>query len=216
MATKRCKNGHLYDESIYGDHCPLCPSTGSETVFNAGGNEGGGTLVDHPQGGGNDGRTQTIGNVPMGGGGSAATSAGTVTIDPADMGGGHTRIQRVNPAGTSIGSGNGPSGRKVIGVLVSYDTNPLGDIFRLFEGKNLIGRRSTCDIPLTKDNNISGEHAMVLYREAEGVFWLIDQNSSNGTYLNGEFAGEKVRINTGDVIKMGDTRLIFWAIPKIK
>ena len=57
---------------------------------------------------------------------------------------------------------------------------------------------------------------MVLYREAEGVFWLIDQNSSNGTYLNGEFAGEKVRINTGDVIKMGDTRLIFWAIPKIK
>ncbi|MGN0207640.1 MAG: hypothetical protein ACI4BC_10375, partial [Muribaculaceae bacterium] len=68
MATKRCKNGHLYDESIYGDHCPLCPSTGSETVFDAGGYDAGGTQINNPQGGGNDGRTQTIGNVPMGGG----------------------------------------------------------------------------------------------------------------------------------------------------
>lgn len=26
MATKKCKNGRIYDDVIYGENCPFCPS----------------------------------------------------------------------------------------------------------------------------------------------------------------------------------------------
>lgn len=195
MATRRCKNGHLYDASIYGDNCPCCPSTGGETIVN---------------GGNNNAEQHTIGleNINNGGGTIGGT-ANTVHLDPANLGGGHTVIKRTNMGENQTG------GRKLVGLLVSYDTNPLGEVYRIYEGKNIIGRDATVDIPITTDSNISGTHVLILYREVEGIFWLVDQNSSNGTYLNNIFAGEKTKLNTGDVITIGNTRLIFWAIPKL-
>ena len=36
MPKKVCPNGHIYDSSIYGEECPLCPKGGNI----AGGNTG--------------------------------------------------------------------------------------------------------------------------------------------------------------------------------
>lgn len=33
MPKKVCPNGHIYDLSIYGDECPLCPKGGEETQY---------------------------------------------------------------------------------------------------------------------------------------------------------------------------------------
>lgn len=33
MPKKVCPNGHIYDSSIYGDECPLCPKGGEETQY---------------------------------------------------------------------------------------------------------------------------------------------------------------------------------------
>lgn len=34
MPKKVCPNGHIYDSSIYGDECPLCPKGANNMNFN--------------------------------------------------------------------------------------------------------------------------------------------------------------------------------------
>lgn len=112
-------------------------------------------------------------------------------------------------------AGGNAVGRKLVGLLVTYDQNPNGDVHRIYEGRNLIGRRATCDIPVPGDENMSSEHLLILYREAEGVFWAADQNSSNGTYVNGDFVSDRRKLKTNDIIVTGATRFIFLAIPQL-
>lgn len=194
MATKKCINGHIYDPSVYGETCPFCPAGG--TVVN--GDAGGHTHVN---------------------GGFAEMTGGTmptIPVSPADdaaSAGGGTVIRHIG--GNTTGETGAPAGnRRLVGLLVCYDINPLGEVFKIFEGRNMIGRKATVDIVLSSDSQISSEHLIILYREAEGVFWAIDNNSSNGTYVNGSFEN-KARLNPNDIITIGNTRLIFIAIPRL-
>lgn len=189
MATKKCVNGHIYDPNVYGDNCPFCPS--GETVNI----NGGGHTVNYDAYSGETGGTR-----PMD------------PITPEEDFSGGTVIRHIGPENeTNKGGG---SNKKLIGVLVCYDLNKYGEVFNLYEGRNTIGRKPTVDIPIVGDNQISSEHLVILYREAEGVYWAIDNNSSNGTYVNEVFTNKEA-LKTNDVIKIGDTRLIFMAIPKI-
>lgn len=191
MATKKCPNGHQYDSSIYGDNCPFCPSADKTKVNQENKTE----------------KTKVVNDSYPGG------TSETVKINETEkpMGGGATVIRHNNPSGaTGLAGGN----RRVVGVLVSYTHNPLGEVYKIYEGKNIIGRAPTCDIPITIDPNVSSQHLMLLFREAEGVFWAIDQNSSNGTYINGSFASEKVKLNTNDIIVIGATKMVFLIIPQ--
>lgn len=192
MATKKCPNGHQYDSSIYGDNCPFCPSADKTKVNQE-------SKVE---------KTKVV-NDP-----STGYTSDTVKIGETEkpMSGGGTVIRHINPSGaTGLAGGN----RRVVGILVSYTHNPMGEVYKLYEGKNTIGRSPTCDIPITSDSNISSQHLLVLYREAEGVFWAVDQNSSNGTYINGSFASDRMKLNTNDVIVIGATKLLFLVIPQI-
>jgi pSer/pThr/pTyr-binding forkhead associated (FHA) protein len=70
-----------------------------------------------------------------------------------------------------------------------------------------IGRLRQNDIRLD-DASVSGKHAMVVAED--GVFVVIDQRSTNGTYLNGKkCVGESLR--NGDVIQIGHFELVFQA-----
>ena len=146
---------------------------------------------------------------------SPTSSAGKTKVTEGPAGGG-TKV--IGDTGTTIPGGTvkieEPVGPDIPGLLVSYILNPLGEVYKIYEGKNLIGKSPTCDIPLTGDNYISSSHLLVLYREAENIFWAIDQNSSNGTYINGDFASDRVRLNTNDVVVIGATKLVFLAIPQ--
>lgn len=189
MATITCVNGHKYDPSVYGNNCPFCPSGQTTNV-----NDGGRTKVnddnfDNPTGG----------------------TRPTEPVNPIEDFGSGTQIRHLDSGYTNI---TGGSNKKLVGILVCYDLNKYGQIFNIYEGRNLIGRKATVDIPIAGDNQISSEHLIILYREAEGIFWSIDNNSSNGTYVNEEFQN-KTKLNTNDVIRIGDTRLIFIAIPKL-
>lgn len=186
MATKKCANGHIYDPNVYGDNCPFCPS--GETVnVNVGGH------------------TKVNGGDPTG-----ATSA-TIPVTPDEDFGGGTVIRHADSGYTNVSGG---SNRKVVGVLVCYDLNKYGEVYKIYEGRNTIGRKATVDIPLSGDGQISSEHLVILYREAEGIFWAIDNNSSNGTFVNDVFTNKEA-LKSNDVIRIGDTRLIFIAIPKL-
>ncbi|GHT91385.1 peptide-binding protein [Spirochaetia bacterium] len=193
MAKKQCSRGHIYDSAIYGDNCPFCPSQGSGTVVageNTKADFGGETAVS------SEGRTQVAG-----------TQVPGPTI-PMDSGGGRTIIR---PAGGSTGTPS--SGKKIVGILVTYSTNPNGQIFNIFEGKNFIGRDMPVDICIP-DREMSGKHLSILYRSADGKFKFKDEQSSNGTYLN-EVLTDEGELTSFDVIKIGGTKLIFIAIPQL-
>ncbi len=193
MATKKCANGHLYDSSIYGDNCPFCPSASGATTVNPGFSPDNGTKVLD-----GDGPTKPVDS--------------TIGIfDQDDGGGGSTVIRHVGPSVT--GETNVGQNRRLVGLLVSYDQTSTGEVYKIYEGRNIIGRRATCDIVLSKDANVSGSHLLILYVEAEGIYWAEDQKSSNGTYINGKFVREH-QLDTNDVIVIGATKFMFFAIPK--
>jgi pSer/pThr/pTyr-binding forkhead associated (FHA) protein len=79
--------------------------------------------------------------------------------------------------------------------------------FVLTKPQTTIGRLPENDIQLD-DGAVSSKHAM-LVAEA-GVYLILDQHSTNGTYLNGErCTGESLR--DGDVIQIGRFELVFTA-----
>jgi hypothetical protein len=101
--------------------------------------------------------------------------------------------------------------RKTVGLLFSYSINPQGVCFPIYEGRNTIGRASDSDVVLSGDEKISDKHFIVRY--LAGKFEFRDELSSNGTRINGELKDEG-ELNNTDVITVGNTKLIFFAIPE--
>lgn len=200
MATKKCPNGHQYDSSIYGDNCPFCPQSGH-------------TQVNMPGIGAPTAKTEINNN--FNGNGTPGATAPTAPYYPGmpDVpggGGGHTVIRTVGQPG----SPNLDGGRKLVGLLVSYSHNPAGEVYKIYEGRNIVGRDHACDISFPMDDKMSGRHLLILYREAEGIMWANDENSSNGTYINGKFTGDRTELHTNDIIVIGSTKLVFLGVPE--
>ena len=189
MATKKCPNGHQYDSSIYGDNCPFCPESSHTKVNNATGSF--------------DGATRPTGDW-------VGVETGATALLQDEFGGGHTVIRNLNGTGAS----NPDGGRKVVGVLVSYSANPAGEVFKIYEGRNIVGRSATADICFSNDDKMSSNHLLILFVEAEGIVWAEDQKSSNGTYINGKFARGMVELHTNDVIVLGATKMVFLGVPE--
>jgi pSer/pThr/pTyr-binding forkhead associated (FHA) protein len=102
-------------------------------------------------------------------------------------------------------------GKKLVGFLVTYTQAPLGEFFPLYEGKNFIGRDDSVDIRLQKDEEISGKHLSILYRNADRKFKFKDERSSNGTFVNDVLTDEG-ELQNSDVIRIGSTKLLFMEI----
>ena len=97
--------------------------------------------------------------------------------------------------------------RKLVGWLVSYTLDNMGMDFKLYEGRNIIGRNPDCQIILA-DNTVSGTHAVILYRA--GKYSITDQQSTQGTFINEEDIDLEPRyLKDGDVIRLGQTTLKF-------
>jgi FHA domain len=139
----------------------------------------------------------------------AATAAGDATVsipyrEPYDV-----RVS-INPAEVS------PDAPPVLaGFLVSYDANPLGQSWPVIQGPNNIGRASAgadADIEL-QHATVSSRHAVLLAAATPGRMLLIDQASTNGTFVN-ETAlvpDQQWPLRDGDVVRFG----LFKAIVKI-
>lgn len=213
MPKKVCPNGHIYDSSIYGDECPLCPKDQPAAPaamptppIGGGAAPAGGTQVTPPAGAqpfvmpaapapaqpaaGYDPKGET----QLRPGGSAPHAAGTVIRTPQ----GAPAVQ----------------GRKLVGFLVTYNRHPQGKAFNLYEGKNYIGRDRSCDISCPEDNQMSGKHMSILYRNVDNKFKFRDEQSSNGTFVNKELLDEG-ELQNYDIIRLGGTVFIFIAIPKL-
>jgi pSer/pThr/pTyr-binding forkhead associated (FHA) protein len=94
---------------------------------------------------------------------------------------------------------------KLVGWLVSYDIDPAGIDYRLYEGKTKIGRGNHCNI-IVNDSTVSEEHALLLYKDEK--FILQDELSANGTFVNGNQIEERVLLEDGDEITLGHVNFI--------
>ena len=103
--------------------------------------------------------------------------------------------------------------KKLTGFLVTYNLSPNGEFFPLYEGKNSIGRTTSSSISIQGDSAISDRHLSILYRVVDRKFKFKDEQSSNGTFINGELLDEGELKNL-DVITLGSTRLLFMEIPQ--
>jgi hypothetical protein len=94
--------------------------------------------------------------------------------------------------------------RKIYGYLVRMEEIedeliPTGEVYPLLPVTTL-GRAPTNTIRLD-DQFASSEHALVTLRN--GVWWLEDQNSRNGTSLNKLEINQPVIVTDSDVINIG-------------
>jgi two-component system, NtrC family, sensor kinase len=71
----------------------------------------------------------------------------------------------------------------------------------------LIGRSSEA-LPLT-DNTVSRRHAELT--PDDGLWWIRDLHSQNGTYVNGLRIAERMKLKVGDQIRTGATLFVFGA-----
>jgi len=79
---------------------------------------------------------------------------------------------------------------------------------RRFEGvcPVMVGRSSECDL-LVLDPEVSRKHAR--FDAQNGVVYVSDVGSSNGTFLNERRLDEAIEVRPGDIIDVGTTRLTF-------
>lgn len=94
-----------------------------------------------------------------------------------------------------------------VGKLVVVKGAGRGLSCQLREGEEVsVGRNPNCSIPVP-DIRMSKIHCVV--RNIGGVFEVLDNNSSNGTYMNGQKVELCSKILPGDIIEIGDTEIEF-------
>lgn len=188
---KTCPNGHQYS----GDRCPYCPS---DDLYS-----GAPTQLDQTNPVADDDKTKISVSAP-----SIAPAPGgiddrtqIVTAQAATAGG-----PTLPPLGSAAAN---PVGRKIVGFLVSYDLDPLGSVFNIYEGRNLIGRVAPASI-LIANSTVSDKHALILFRD--GKFYLADELSTNGTFVNDETVEDKIKLSDRDEVRFGSVKMRFISI----
>jgi hypothetical protein len=98
--------------------------------------------------------------------------------------------------------------KPVVGWVVVMNGELRGRDFRLVDGKNVMGTAADCDVVLT-DPYLSSKHAVI--RHENGVFTLVDLDSTNGTYLN-ERRVSKEDLIDNDKVRLGRSEMKFKSV----
>ncbi len=92
-------------------------------------------------------------------------------------------------------------------MLVICNGGFEGMEYELIAEETLIGRNPTTDITLL-DENISREHAIILFDPDTNIYVIEDLQSTNGTKVNGKGIRSH-DLEEGDEIQIGHTRFHF-------
>jgi hypothetical protein len=224
---KKCNNGHFYKESL--SSCPYCPAgkpnpeSGSSTVVGGSAATSFDTLKTEAFGGSTETTEKTqdsfsgdrtmVFNPGSGPSSSSPFSNSAPASDKRNQFdrtfiGGMPSASDSNDGGAAEGNKSMESpraARKIVGWIISYTIDPFGVDYRIFEGNNLIGRDPSNSIILANESTISSKHATLLYRA--GKFWIKDEMSANGSFLNGqEMEIQKAyELKDNDVLRLGNT-----------
>ena len=97
---------------------------------------------------------------------------------------------------------------RIVGVLVAVDGPLEGEVYKLFDGENKLGRSPSCQVELPSAK-ISREHAKLIHRD--GVFAIAPLSDRNPTILNDE-PTDGAELGDGDFIKLGRTKFRFRSV----
>lgn len=214
---KKCNNGHFYKEDL--TSCPYCPGGNSNASGSSGSDDLGKTMVTNVnQGSGSsDAKTEVFGSGSSSNGdqtqvyGNGGNTGNSASAPKRDLN--RTFIAGINDVETGSGEpivkAEPRATRRIVGWIISYDLDPMGVDYRIYEGTNTIGRDTKNTIIITKDSTISSEHVTILYKK--GKFKIKDRMTANGTFLNGEEleVEEAYDLNDGDIVKVGNTSFRF-------
>lgn len=108
-----------------------------------------------------------------------------------------------NAAGATI--------RPATGWLVCIEGKTKGQDYRLYDGYTYIGRGSEHNQVVIPDPKISSvPSARILYDNETRSFHINEcDGATNPVYLNGKLFDHRVELAAYDIIKLGDTKLMF-------
>jgi len=178
----KCPNGHYYKEEL--PSCPYC-QTGNKPSENID-PKGKTQLYTESK---EDNNTRLVIPKISSGQSSNRTVFGTEVIEEIE--------------GRKVVTTDYRNERKLVGWIVSYSFNEMGADFRLYEGRNVIGRDADCNITVP-DKMMSGKHATILFKNDK--FKIKDELSSHGTWVNdSDIEDEHVELHDNDLIRLGET-----------
>ena len=90
--------------------------------------------------------------------------------------------------------------------LVLMTGGKAGERYRLVKEKTVIGRHPGCDI-IVDSGSVSRQHAEVEMKD--GVWWIEDLGSRNGTLINGDKLNGPHQLEAADEIGICEDRLVF-------
>jgi uncharacterized protein involved in exopolysaccharide biosynthesis len=93
-------------------------------------------------------------------------------------------------------------------LLLSIAGHQVGRVFLLDDREKFVGRSPRACIRLDRAS-VSQLHARL--SEREGLYYLADLNSTNGTFVNDEPLKDEVPLRPGDIIAVGDVQLAYLA-----
>lgn len=187
MALVECGNGHIYDSEQY-QSCPYCNGDGNRMEFGTGSSMG----KTVPVNGG------YVDQIPTAGAVGATVAPKNYTQSKEDTG----KTVAVFKKTMNM--------EPIVGWFVCIEGPEKGKDHRILAKNNTIGRGEQMDICIKGDSGISREnHARVGYDEKHNVFHLIPGESTNNIYVNEEPVYVPTKLAQGDVIELGETKLIF-------
>ncbi len=83
-----------------------------------------------------------------------------------------------------------------------------GDYYPLGQRTLVIGRDEAVPIQVP-DELVSRKHAQLRWESSSGSYLLLDMKSANGTFINGRQIADDLALADGDVIAVGNSRLVF-------
>ena len=109
-------------------------------------------------------------------------------------------------AAAAAGLGRGAPKRRSVRLVVQRSPSfEVGDEFQLDSAPLTVGRGGQNDLVLDGDEFASARHVQIEVR-GDGV-WVMDLESTNGTYVNGSRVAGAQRLDVGDVLRVGETDL---------
>lgn len=192
----KCANGHFYDTNK-SKECPYCIKKERERSE----------------------RISELGNLPSFDVSFGPVNEGvTVAMTPGETGEveigcyGQNHLQGMRAPGDSVTVGiySKSAGTSYItGWLVCVDGPEKGRDYRIYHGKNWVGKSPDMDITIHGDQMIQSEkHCAIVYDGKGNKFYLTEGNGSL-TYLNGSLLNGSVELKLGDEITIGNCKFEF-------
>jgi hypothetical protein len=127
------------------------------------------------------------------------------------------------PSGTRPTPASSTGTTKIVGFLVSFDSDKNGEVYEIRSGRWLVTSRPTDhgEFILIHDETISPLHA-ILRATKDGKLQVLDQLSEFGTGVKKvgddeekEVAGGLEEVNHGDIVRFGERHFVICLVPNV-